>query len=58
MNKPFKTYRQQIAILRSRNLIVDGYKAMRALSTAGYYNIINGLTRYFLKCKLFIFSEF
>ena len=48
MNKPFKTYRQQIAILRNRNLTVNGSKAMRALSTAGYYNIINGYKDIFL----------
>lgn len=48
MNKPFKTYRQQISILRNRNLTVDGSKAMRALSTAGYYNIINGYKDIFL----------
>ncbi len=51
MNKPFKTYRQQIVILRKRNLTVDGSKAMRALSTAGYYNIINGYKDIFLDTK-------
>ncbi|MDY2783578.1 MAG: hypothetical protein SOT80_09335 [Candidatus Pseudoruminococcus sp.] len=39
MEKPFKTYRQQITILRNRNMIVNGTRAMRILRSAGYYNV-------------------
>lgn len=31
MDKPFQTYRQQIRILRSRNLEVKGDRAMKIL---------------------------
>lgn len=49
MNKPFKTYRQQLNILRRRNLnIPDGSKAIRILKREGYYNIINGYKDIFL----------
>ena len=48
-SKPFKTYRQQIRILRSRNIqIRDGGKAMSVLKREGYYNIINGYKDIFL----------
>ena len=47
--KPFKTYRQQIGILRSRGLVVDGPKAMRALERENYYNVINGYKDPFLQ---------
>lgn len=47
--KPFKTLRQQLAILRNRNLeIKNGSKAMRILEKEGYYNIINGYKDIFL----------
>ena len=49
MSKPFKTYRQQLNILRSRNLIIDnGSKAIDILKKEGYYNIINGYKEIFL----------
>lgn len=47
--KPFKTLRQQLTILRNRNLLItDGSKAMRILEKEGYYNIINGYKDIFL----------
>lgn len=49
MNKPFKTYRQQLRILRDRNLAIhDGSKAIDILRKEGYYNIINGYKDIFL----------
>lgn len=47
--KPFKTYRQQLAILRSRGLsIPNGSKAMRILERENYYSLINGYKDLFL----------
>ena len=47
--KPFKTHRQQLRILRERNMsISDGSKAIRILKREGYYNIINGYKDIFL----------
>jgi len=47
--KPFKTLRQQLTILRTRNLdIKNGSKTMRILEKEGYYNIINGYKDIFL----------
>lgn len=49
MNKPFKTYNQQLKILRNRNLnIPNGSKALRILRRENYYNIINGYKDIFL----------
>lgn len=49
MTKPFKTYRQQLKILRKRNLrISDGSKAISILRRDNYYNIINGYKTIFL----------
>lgn len=48
MDKPFQTYRQQIRILRSRNLEVKGDRAMKILKRENYYNIINGYKEIFL----------
>ena len=43
INKPFKTYRQQLRILRERNLqIPNGHKAMKILKRENYYSVING----------------
>lgn len=43
MNKTFKTYRQQLSILRSRGLNVSkNGKPMRILENENYYKIING----------------
>lgn len=53
MDKPFKTYRQQLSILRSRNLeINNGSKAIKLLKTNGYYNIINGYKDIFIDSTL------
>lgn len=47
--KPFKTYRQQLSILRSRGLsISNGSKAMRILERENYYSLINGYKELFL----------
>ena len=49
LNKPFTTYRQQLKILRKRNLdISNGSKAILILKREGYYNIINGYKDIFL----------
>lgn len=49
MDKPFKTYNQQLKILRTRNLnIPNGSKALRILRRENYYNIINGYKDIFL----------
>ncbi len=49
MQKPFKTYRQQLGILRSRNLTIsNGSRAIKILKREGYYNIINGYKHIFL----------
>lgn len=53
MDKPFKTYRQQLSILRGRNLIIkNGTKAISILKANGYYNIINGYKDIFLDSVL------
>ncbi len=47
--KPFKTYREQLDILKSKNLTIDDEdKAIRILSDNNYYNLINGYKRIFL----------
>ena len=52
-NKPFKTYNQQLRILRSRNMeITDSKKAMKILKREGYYNIVNGYKEIFLDLAL------
>ena len=41
--KPFTTLEQQIQLLKSRNLtFLDEEMALKALSTYGYYEIVNG----------------
>ncbi|WP_299448151.1 Abi family protein [uncultured Phascolarctobacterium sp.] len=53
MDKPFKTYRQQLSILRNRNLIINnGSKATKLLKANGYYNIINGYKDIFIDSTL------
>lgn len=52
MSKPFKTYRQQLAILRSRGLdIKNGSRAIRILKRENYYSVINGYKNIFLDKK-------
>lgn len=49
MTKPFKTYDEQIEILKSRNLIIeDELSAKRFLEKENYYNVINGYKDAFL----------
>lgn len=48
MDKPFQTFRQQIKILRNRNLKVNGSRAMKILKRENYYNIVNGYKEIFL----------
>ena len=41
--KPFKTFREQIELLKSRGLTIrDENRAISILSTYSYYEIING----------------
>ena len=48
--KPFKTYNQQLKILRNRNLTIsDGSKAIAVLKRDNYYNVINGYKDIFLE---------
>jgi abortive infection bacteriophage resistance protein len=50
--KTYKSYRQQINILRSRGMVIgkgsQGSRAMRILETENYYNVINGYKELFL----------
>lgn len=48
--KPFKTYNQQLKILRNRNLTIsDGSRAISVLKRDNYYNVINGYKDIFLE---------
>ena len=48
--KPFKTYNQQLKILRNRNLTIsDGSRAISVLTRDNYYNVINGYKDIFLE---------
>lgn len=47
--KPFKTYNEQIEILKSRGLTIDSNEnAIYALQRIGYYSLINGYKHLFL----------
>lgn len=49
MKKPFKTYNQQLKILRKRNMIIkNGSKAISILRRENYYCVINGYKDIFL----------
>lgn len=49
-DKPFKTYKEQIELLRSKNIqINDERNAERLLSTFSYYTLINGYKTAFLE---------
>lgn len=49
MSRPFRTYRQQLTILRNRGLeIKDGSKVIRILKRENYYSVINGYKDIFL----------
>ena len=48
-DKPFKTYEEQIELLRNRNLnISDPEFATHALDTISYYDLINRYQRHFM----------
>lgn len=48
-DKPFKTYDEQIELLKSRGLIIEDYEfALHALNTISYYDLINRYQRYFM----------
>ena len=48
--KPFKTYNQQLKILRNRNLTIsDGSRAISVLKRDNYYNVINGYKDIYLE---------
>ena len=53
--KTYKSYRQQLRILRSRGMIVgkgvQGSRIMRILERENYYNVINGYKELFLSSK-------
>lgn len=50
--KTFKTYVEQVEILKSRNMIIDNPEsAIRFLEINNYYNVINGYKAPFLKPK-------
>ena len=53
--KNFKSYRQQLNILRSRGMMIgkgpQGSRAMRILESENYYNVINGYKELFLSAK-------
>ena len=54
-DKTYKSYRQQLSILRSRGMIIgkgsQGSHVMRILERENYYNIINGYKEPFLDKK-------
>lgn len=51
--KEFKTFEEQIEILKSRGLIISNeQKAIEILKQENYYNIVNGYKDLFLKKSL------
>lgn len=51
--KPFKSYEEQLEILKTRNLIIENEKeALEDIKDINYYNIINGYKTPFLKRDL------
>ena len=54
-DKSYKSYRQQLNILRSRGMIIgkgsQGSRVMRILERENYYNVINGYKELFLASK-------
>ena len=48
-DKPFKTYEQQIELLRTRNLNISNQEfAIHALDTISYYDLINRYQKHFI----------
>ncbi len=60
-NKSYKTYRQQLNILRSRGMIIpkgtQASKAIHILERENYYNVINGYKELFLEQKATLTSD-
>lgn len=54
-DKAYKSYRQQVSILRSRGMVIgkgsQGSRVMRILERENYYNVINGYKELFLASK-------
>ena len=54
-DKSYKSYRQQLNILRSRGMVIgkgsQGSRVMRILERENYYNVINGYKELFLDVK-------
>ena len=54
-DKSYKSYRQQLNILRSRGMVIgkgsQGSRVMRILEHENYYNVINGYKELFLASK-------
>lgn len=54
-DKTYKSYRQQLRILRSRGMVIgngsQGSRVMRILERENYYNVINGYKELFLASK-------
>ena len=54
-DKSYKSYRQQLNILRSRGMVIEkgsqGSRVMRILERENYYNVINGYKELFLDVK-------
>ena len=54
-DKSYKSYRQQLNILRSRGMVIgkgsQGSRVMRILERENYYNVINGYKELFLASK-------
>lgn len=54
-DKSYKSYRQQLNILRSRGMVIgkgsQGLRVMRILERENYYNVINGYKELFLASK-------
>ena len=55
LEKTYKSYRQQLNILRSRGMVIgkgsQGSRVMRILERENYYNVINGYKEWFLASK-------
>ena len=54
-DKSYKSYRQQLNILRSRGMVIgegsQGSRVMRIIECENYYNVINGYKELFLASK-------
>ena len=59
--KEYKSYRQQLNILRSRGMVIgkgsQGSRVMRILECENYYNVINGYKEPFLASKATVTAD-